>query len=448
LGIHLRPRRAGIWSRRNLFSLVVCTSSLAIITSVTLSVLPGDQNVTGASTTSTTGLALQHSTRHASSSGVAVPDGAPDTSEPSGQSPPGVTAMTGYSRTYVNDFTGTTVPAGWDVYTGTPGSGDPGSQWALSHVAVSGGLLKLNTWQDPAFGGKWVTGGLCQCGVSHTYGAYFVRSRVTGAGPTQVELLWPTAGWPPEIDFNETDGSTGSSMATLHFNSDNGQVHNSISTDMSQWHTWGVIWTANSVTYTLDSSVWGQVNDAGEVPHQPMTLDIQQQTWCGVAPNPNSPSTCPTTPQSTQVDWVAEYGASGTSATTTTSTSTTTTTTAPPTPPSTSAFTVRPFAANSASLSPRLKSQIANLASQIVARGASRVVLTGYSDSASSQTTSIAISRARALTVARYLQQLLTVRHVRGVKIATTGKGSAKPVASNATSSGRAKNRRVVVTVN
>lgn|GEM_PF-720743 len=445
MGTDLRPRRVGIWSRRKLLSWIVCTSSLAIVTSFTLSVLPGDQNLTGASTTLTTRPAPQHSIRHASSSGVAVPDGVPDTSEPSGESPPGVTAMTGYTRTYVNDFTGTTVPTGWDVYTGTPGSGDPGSQWALNHVVVSGGLLQLNTWQDPIFGGKWVTGGLCQCGVPRTYGAYVVRSKVTGAGPTQVELLWPTTGWPPEIDFDETNGSTGYSMATLHYGSNNLQVHSTMNIDMSQWHTWGVIWTANSVSYTLDGRVWAQVNDTAEVPHQPMTLDIQQQTWCDVAPNPNSPSSCPTTPQSTQVDWVAEYSAIGASATTTTST---TTTTAPPTPSSTSAFTVRPFAANSASLSPQLKSQIANLASQIVARGASRVVLTGYSDSASSQTTSLAISEARAVTVARYLQQLLTVRSVRGVKIASTGKGSAKPVASNTTSSGRAKNRRVVVTVN
>jgi outer membrane protein OmpA-like peptidoglycan-associated protein len=358
--------------------------------------------------------------------------------------------MTGYTRTYVNDFTGTTVPAGWNVYTGTPGSGDPGSQWASSHVALSGGLLQLNAWQDRAFGGEWVTGGVCQCGVTHTYGAYFVRSRVTGAGPTQVELLWPTSGWPPEIDFNETNGATDFSMATLHFNSDNTQVHSTINADMSQWHTWGVIWTATSVSYTLDGSVWAHVDVAAEVPHQPMTLDIQQQTWCGIAPNPLTPSACPTTPQSTQVDWVAEYSAVSTSTTTTTTspTTTTTTTTAPTNPPSPSAFTVRPFAANSASLSPKLKSQIADLATQIATHSDSKIVLTGYSDSASPKTTSLAISRARAATVAKYLKQLLTDRNVVGVKIAAIGKGSAKPVASNSTSSGRAKNRRVVVTVN
>ena len=38
-----------------------------------------------------------------------------------------------------------------------------------------------------------------------------------------------------------------------------------------------------------------------EIPAQPMTLDLTQQTWCA------SFWACPTAPQSLQVDWVAEY---------------------------------------------------------------------------------------------------------------------------------------------
>jgi outer membrane protein OmpA-like peptidoglycan-associated protein len=422
--------------------MIAWTTSLAVMTSVVVSLVPGGENVTGASTTLPTRSAPFHHAPRATAPSAAVPDGTTSASEPSGEAPPGPTAMTGYTRTYANDFTGSSIPSGWNVYKGAPGSSDPGSQWALNHVVVSNGLLQLNTFQDPAFGGEWVTGGLCQCGVTNTYGAYFVRSRTTGVGPTQVELLWPTSGWPPEIDFDETNGALGSSMATLHFGANNSQVHNIISTDMSQWHTWGVIWTASSISYTLDGKIWAQVNDASEIPHQPMTLDIQQQTWCNVAPNPLSPSSCPTTPQSTLVDWVAEYSADPNS----TTTSTSTTTTNPPTP-STSAYTVRPFAANSSSLSPLLKSEVVDLANRIASGNDSNVVLTGYSDSASSQATSLAISKARAVTVERYLQQLLTDRHVNGVTIATAGKGSSKPVASNATASGRAKNRRVVVTL-
>jgi beta-glucanase (GH16 family) len=227
--------------------------------------------------------------------------GTVDSSEPSGEAPPGANAMAHYTLSYVNGFTGTSLPAGWDTYSGTPG-GDPGGQFASSHVVVSGGLLNLNTWKDPAYANEWVTGGLCQCGRSQKYGAYFVRSRLTGAGPTGVELLWPVANvWPPEIDFNETGGTTTSTSATVHSGAVNHMDQRTLSIDMTKWHTWGVIWTPTSITYTVDGKVWGTLSVASEVPNQAMTLDLQQQTWCG------SGWACPTTPQSMQVDWVAEY---------------------------------------------------------------------------------------------------------------------------------------------
>ncbi|MHB1905295.1 MAG: glycoside hydrolase family 16 protein [Acidimicrobiales bacterium] len=204
----------------------------------------------------------------------------------------------------MTDFNGSSLPGGWYTYSGQPG-GDPGSQWADSHVSVSGGLLTLNTFQDPAYGGEWVTGGLCQCGVARTYGAYFVRSRVTGAGPTQVELLWPANNtWPPEIDFSETSGAIdGSTASDIWAASGSGrsQVQSHVAVDMTQWHTWGVIWTPSTITYTVDGRVWGEVTNTGSIPSIPMTLDIQQQTWCSAG------YACPSAPQSMQVDWVAEY---------------------------------------------------------------------------------------------------------------------------------------------
>ncbi|MBW4078495.1 MAG: glycoside hydrolase family 16 protein [Acidobacteria bacterium] len=232
------------------------------------------------------------------------PIGILDAAQPSGRAPPASNAMAGFRLIYENGFTGSTLPAGWVPYSGVPG-GDAGGQFAPSHVVVSNGLLQLNTWQDPSFNNEWVTGGLCQCGVAHTYGAYFVRSRITGAGPTAVELLWPVARvWPPEIDFSETGGTTWASSATLHFNSANQFVQRKLSIDMTQWHTWGVIWTPTSVVYTVDGRTWGVVNTTTEIPRQPMTLDLQQQTWCA------SGWACPTQPQSLQVDWVAEYAPS------------------------------------------------------------------------------------------------------------------------------------------
>jgi len=238
--------------------------------------------------------------------GPRYPVGVTNASEPSGYAPPSGLALPGYSQSYVTDFSGSALPSGWVSYSGKPMS-DPGAQFGVAHVVVGGGLLQLNTWRDPQYNNIWVTGGLSQSAVTNTYGAYFVRSRLTGAGPTGVELLWPADNsWPPEIDFSETAGDASNLTATVHFGPasvnhiDQRALGN---VDMTKWHTWGVIWTPTSITYTVDGNAWGSVAVGAEIPNVPMTLDLQQQTWC------DSGWACPSAPQSMQVDWVAEYRA-------------------------------------------------------------------------------------------------------------------------------------------
>jgi beta-glucanase (GH16 family) len=194
------------------------------------------------------------------------------------------------------------MPANWILYKGEPG-GDPGANFDPAHVTVSGGLLRINTFEDANYNNQWVTGGTSFSGTpGQTYGAYFVRSRLTGPGPTGVELLWPDGSeWPPEIDFNETLGSATATTATVHYSSANSQVARNLNIDMTQWHTFGVIWTANSITYTVDGNVWGTVTQANAIPNVPMHLSLQSQTWCA------SGWACPTVSQSMLVDWVAIY---------------------------------------------------------------------------------------------------------------------------------------------
>ncbi|MEO9181032.1 MAG: hypothetical protein ABI298_05215, partial [Acidimicrobiales bacterium] len=145
------------------------TAGIAPATTTTIQPAPPATTTTNAPATTTTVV----------SSDTALPTGTVDSSEPSGMAPPGANDLAGYSQSYVSDFTGSSLPSGWSAYSGNPG-GDPGAQWAPSHVVVGGGLLSLNTFQDSSFNNEWVTGGLCQCGVSTKYGAYFVRSRLSG----------------------------------------------------------------------------------------------------------------------------------------------------------------------------------------------------------------------------------------------------------------------------
>jgi hypothetical protein len=51
----------------------------------------------------------------------------------------------------------------------------------------------------------------------------------------------------------------------------------------------------------VDGTAWGEVSSLAQIPDLPMTLDLQQQTWCGLQPE------CPTRPSTLLVDWVAVY---------------------------------------------------------------------------------------------------------------------------------------------
>lgn len=255
----------------------------------------------GALVWSSSATALNTSPARSSKALADYPVGTPDTTEISGMAPPDATALPGYALTYETDFPGTTLPPGWSVFTGIPG-GDPGGHFGASHVEVDNGVLELNTYRDPAWGNRWVTGGLCQCSVAHTYGAYFVRSRITGAGPNEVELLWPVTNiWPPEIDFNETVGFDTSTTSSVHAGKANLTFRRRVVIDMTQWHTWGLIWTPQEIIYTVDGHVWGTFKTAADIPHVPMDLNFEQRQQC------EEHRQCPTAPETMQVNWVAEY---------------------------------------------------------------------------------------------------------------------------------------------
>jgi hypothetical protein len=223
-------------------------------------------------------------------------------SEPSRLAPPPANLLRGFTLSYCTDFPGRGIPPGWFKFSGVP-AGDPSGLFVGSHVAVSGGQLSIKVTKH--HGSQWATGGICHCGLPRLYGAFFVRSRVTGAGPDEIDLLWPVARvWPPEIDFNESSAHTGTTNWSVHYGGTHSVVHGGTRINLTRWHTWGVIWTAHFVRFLVDGHPWGAVTKSSEIPHQPMTLDIQNQTFCGRG------TECPARPVEMQIDWVAEYAPS------------------------------------------------------------------------------------------------------------------------------------------
>ena len=183
---------------------------------------------------------------------------------------------------------------------------------------------------------------------------------------------------------------------------------------MTQWHTWGVIWTPTSVIYTLDGRVWGTFSVPSEVPHVPMTLHLQQQTWC------SSNYACPTGPQSSQIDWVAEYSAV-----------------------STNPVTQLPFKRLAWVLTPQLKQQIVSLARRIQAQGVLVVNLTGYGDVSNSTRQGLSLGRDRAIAVRRYLLKSLAALNDPAVVVTVNALGNAGRLVTNATSTNPALSQRV-----
>jgi glycosyl hydrolase family 16 len=227
----------------------------------------------------------------------------PAVSYPSGLMPTG--NIPGWHLTYSQDFSGTDLPSGWGAYSGQPG-GDPNGNWDPGNVSVSNGELHLMADASS-------TGGVGFSGNPQTYGMYLVRMKGDYEPDLEISniaLLWPADGssWPPEIDFYEDGGgSRGGYTASLHPGPDGNDccvIRNNISSTGAQWHTYGVIWTPTSITYTIDGRQWGgvqesQVSSPGSWPDIPMNLDLQSQNLGTDQPDGSI--------ETMTVAWVVEY---------------------------------------------------------------------------------------------------------------------------------------------
>jgi K(+)-stimulated pyrophosphate-energized sodium pump len=101
------------------------------------------------------------------------------------------------------------------------------------------------------------------------------------------------------------------------------------------------------------------------------------------------------------------------------------------------------FETGSATLTPRSRQQLVDVARILNAYPNARVQIAGYTDNTGDEAANMALSRGRAESVMNALRE----NGASAANLSARGLGSQNPIADNATDEGRARNRRVTLTV-
>jgi beta-glucanase (GH16 family) len=271
---------------------------------------PGTPTATATPTSAPTAAPSDTPTSTPTATPTATPTGGQGGSDPSGQNP--ATSLSGYTLKYTQEFTGSSAPSNWNLYTGVPG-GETSSEadWEPGMCTFSGGEA------------HFMASGIDSCGMkfqgdNQQYGAWFARlqGNVEPAGQlfTDIFLLWPANDqWPPEIDVYEDMGDRSRTTATLwntvgdacgqpvdygclysHTQTNGGS--NGVANNGTQWHTYGVEWTPSGVSWLID----GKVVFTAPASALAMAMALQSENLQG------SPGAS-TKEDTMNVDWVEQF---------------------------------------------------------------------------------------------------------------------------------------------
>jgi hypothetical protein len=197
-------------------------------------------------------------------------------------------------------------PHTWTLYQGQP-TCCKDSLWAKSHVVSRAGALRIQTYRDPRFGDKWVSGGVSTARlVNQTYGRWVVRFRMPRGTGVGMDVALRPAGSGTVVDWIEESSDHGTlrniETATLHYGGT--RVHARVRADFTKWHTMTLAWVPGQITVRLDGRLWA--NYTSHIPSSPMHLTMQTNTgsngFSGTLPNSSTPSRV-----ALQIDYVAIY---------------------------------------------------------------------------------------------------------------------------------------------
>jgi len=134
---------------------------------------------------------------------------------------------------------------------------------------VSGGNLYVRSRKGPFRGASGKSYPYSGCYVwtktRRTYGYLEIRAQY----PTTVRGTWPAfwmlgEGWPPEIDIAEYRGAPENTMHLAYYDGNWNSTRRP--GNYAGWHTYGLLWEANSLKYYMDGQLLKTVNKAPSIP--------------------------------------------------------------------------------------------------------------------------------------------------------------------------------------
>jgi beta-glucanase (GH16 family) len=196
----------------------------------------------------------------------------------------------------VNTNTWTNSVYWWNNNNGTQATFEP------NNVSVTNGILSLTANQVPATSitgkstpytsGLLQTGGIAgvtQPGFSFTYGYVEARTKIApGRGMWSALWMLPVSHQDNyELDVFENLGKLPTTFQAYDHNWPNGGASVSYPTGSditASWHTYGVDWEPNSVTWYFDGKAVATYTDTTVIPNQPMYLIMNLDVggdWAG-----------------------------------------------------------------------------------------------------------------------------------------------------------------------
>jgi beta-glucanase (GH16 family) len=219
----------------------------------------------------------------------------------------------GWQLIWKDDFSGRWLnPNRWNVEFFNAEKNNELQYYIPENVIVEDGLLKLISKKE-SYGGKDFTSGAVQTKdkFSFKYGKVEMKAKLPG-GQGIFPAFWMMPNfdntWLPEIDIMEMLGhKPGEIWMVVHWLDDEGKLKNDFSKYVGEdytkdFHTYGVEWTPDSITYFIDGIE--RFRTEKFVPNMEMYLYINTAIggdW------PGSPDHTTLFPQSFEVDYVKVY---------------------------------------------------------------------------------------------------------------------------------------------